>query len=72
MGNWRKANMTNKLISLVFLVLVLILCLVGCAKTPENDVLEDLGVTIDKDDIDTSEKKNYNISVNFPRFLERK
>lgn len=47
--------MTNKLISLVFLALILILCLVSCAEKPATDVLEDLGVTIEKDDIDTSE-----------------
>ena len=46
--------MTNKLICLVCLALVLILCLGGCSETPESGVLEDLGVTINKDDIDTS------------------
>lgn len=48
--------MTNKLISLVCLALALILCLGSCADMPEQDgVLDDLGMTVEKDDIDTSE-----------------
>lgn len=47
--------MTNKLISLVCLTLAWILFLGSCAEAPESSVLEDLGVTIEKDDIDTSE-----------------
>ena len=47
--------MTNKLISIVCLALVLILCLGSCAETSESGVLEDFGLTIEKDDIDTSE-----------------
>ena len=48
--------MTNKLISLVCLALALILCLGSCADVPEQDgVLDDPGMTVEKDDIDASE-----------------
>ena len=48
--------MRNKRIVFVCLALVLIFCLGGCAETAENSgVLDDLGITIDKNDIDTSE-----------------
>ena len=47
--------MTNKLIRIVCLALVLILCLGGCGETSESGAAEDVGVTIEKDDIDTSE-----------------
>lgn len=48
--------MRNKRIVFVCLALVLIFCLGSCAETAENSgVLNDLGVTIDKNDIDTSE-----------------
>lgn len=37
------------------LALVLILCLGGCAQVPTSDIPEDLGVAIDKDDIETGD-----------------
>ena len=48
--------MRNKRIVFVCLALVLIFCLGSCAETAENSgVPDDLGATIDKNDVDTSE-----------------
>ena len=48
--------MRNKRIVFVCLALVLSFCLGGCAETAENSgVLDNLGIPIDKNDIDTSE-----------------
>ncbi len=47
--------MTNKRTVLLCLALLWLLCLCGCAGPEETDVLDNPGVSIEKNDIDTSE-----------------